>query len=145
MKSGRLLTSLATRISLRKTIEIPHCSRHDNQRHALFGLLLDRLNKPNAEVICFGISADFLKDIHDFYTQGDQQPPWMFSPYQLPWYGWNQGLEEAWWGAAWVPFWTRLSSADKVRYLDKWQALPDWREALLEGKGPFMLGDSSNE
>jgi hypothetical protein len=144
MRSGRMLTNLAARIGIREAIEVPHCSRHGNQQHALFGLILDRISKQNASIICFGTSTSFLVDIHNFYTQGEQQPPWIFNPYQLPWHGWNQGLEESWLHAAWLPFWARLSNADRVRYLDKWKASPDWREALLEGEGPFQLSDSSN-
>jgi hypothetical protein len=42
----------------------------------------------------------------------------------------RQGAAEVYFADHWGPFWSSLASGQRVRYLDHWQASPEWREAI---------------
>jgi hypothetical protein len=50
-----------------------------------------------------------------------QQPPWIeYLGADAIWGGWRQGSSEAWLNDIWLPFWNRLSTEDRERYLKQW-------------------------
>jgi hypothetical protein len=59
-------------------------------------------------------------------------PPWSRFPGAEPtWSGWRQGVSEAWLVDTWLPFWQRLTEAERDAFLE---ASPppseEWREQL---------------
>lgn len=65
------------------------------------------------------------------------EPPWIAfpGPPNAPlWMGpWRQGAGEAYLKFDFYPFYYNLSVRDRIAYLDKWKAPPNWREKLLRG------------
>lgn len=62
---------------------------------------------------------------------GEPAPPWValdLSPDDPA----TQGVAEAYVVLTFLPFWTRLSVAEKANYLDHWNASPEWRAAISE-------------
>ena len=57
-------------------------------------------------------------------------PPWVAFPSLGPALPPTQGAEEAYIDMDWLPFWSALRADEKAAYLDRWQASPDWREAI---------------
>ncbi len=110
---------------------IPHCDAHGSNRGATFLLQIEYLSTKYAILNCCGLNREFLEGICQLYPQGDMYPPWEAFPLALPGIGWSQGLNEAWWPDAWVPFWNKLTQSEQDDYLARWDAPPDWEEALL--------------
>jgi len=60
------------------------------------------------------------------------KPPWVIWPGEEPWWGgWSQGDAEPWLLDVWLPFWSKLGRGEKLAYLEKWSASPDWRHYAL--------------
>lgn len=62
------------------------------------------------------------------------EPPWIIFPNIKPdklAAHVQQGISEPWFDRVWRPFWTPLTSRQQDRYLDDWQASPEWREAIV--------------
>lgn len=57
-------------------------------------------------------------------------PPWVAVPGLTAADPANQGQAEAYIGLNWLPFWRSLNLDDKARYLDRWSASLEWREAI---------------
>lgn len=62
---------------------------------------------------------------------GDEiEPPWIAFPNSLP-FSWRQGYREEWKNSVWIPFWQRLSEAERVHYLNRYEPpSEEWRETL---------------
>lgn len=77
---------------------------------------------------------------------GEQiKPPWVFSPNTEPWSGaWRQGTGEYWMHEFWNPFWRKLSSDEKRKYLEKWQVPEDWYEQLVIGERDYQPSGQLN-
>jgi len=61
------------------------------------------------------------------------QPPWIVFPHIKPdelAVHVRQGVAEPWFDQEWRPFWTSLTSTQRSRYLDDWQASSEWRAAI---------------
>lgn len=57
-------------------------------------------------------------------------PPWIVFPSLGPDSSLTQGAEEAYVDLEWLPFWSALTPDEKAAHLDRWDASPDWREAI---------------
>ncbi len=60
----------------------------------------------------------------------DMPPPWIALPGLAADDPANQGAAETLVALNWLPFWQSLGPAEKARYLDRWSASPEWREAI---------------
>lgn len=60
----------------------------------------------------------------------DIPPPWIALPGLTPGEPANQGVAETYIVLTWLPFWLSLLPDGKARYLDRWSASPEWREAI---------------
>jgi len=49
----------------------------------------------------------------------------------------QQGVAEPWFDQEWRPYWAPLTTIQRDRYLDDWQASPEWREAIAFVFGAF--------
>ncbi|NOK63934.1 MAG: hypothetical protein GFH27_549319n114 [Chloroflexi bacterium AL-W] len=65
-------------------------------------------------------------------ARAEIEPPCVAYPEQEPWWGgWRQGYSEAWLHEVWFPFWKKLGLKERMAYVEKWQASPEWREYLI--------------
>ncbi len=60
----------------------------------------------------------------------DLPPPWVALPGLTANDPANQGAAEAYVALNWLPFWQSLGPDGKARYLDRWSASPEWRDAI---------------
>jgi hypothetical protein len=61
------------------------------------------------------------------------EPPWAVRPGEEPWWGgWRQGYAEPWLLDVWLPFWRKLGRDEKLAYVERWGASPDWRHYALD-------------
>jgi hypothetical protein len=67
------------------------------------------------------------------------EPPWMAFPNSSPIYGWNQGNTEHWKMNVWMPFWNRMSEAEREDYFQKHHTSDEWLETITV----FWTGDSN--
>lgn len=110
---------------------VPHCDAHAMQGHALLLVSVERWNDAVTRVGMVGLERTFIEEAHELNRRGDAFPPWRaFPTYSPETSGWRQGTGEYWWNAAWTPFWSRLSAADKQRYIERWNAPLDWVDRL---------------
>ncbi|WP_439890557.1 hypothetical protein ACS7SF_15270 [Ralstonia sp. 25C] len=61
------------------------------------------------------------------------RPPWITFPQLQPGelaLHVQQGIAETWFDQEWRPYWALLTPEQKKRYLDDWQASPEWRDAI---------------
>lgn len=57
-------------------------------------------------------------------------PPWIALPGLDPWEPATHGLAEVYFDLNWLPFWRTLTPEQKAEYLHRWNASPQWREAI---------------
>ncbi len=57
-------------------------------------------------------------------------PPWVAIPGLSADEPANQGLAETYIVLSWLPFWLSLDADGKARYLDRWSASTEWRDAI---------------
>lgn len=56
-------------------------------------------------------------------------PPWLKYPNtETFWGGWRQGNSEFWLLKIWLPFWERLSSSERLAYLEKYPPPTSWKQ-----------------
>jgi hypothetical protein len=122
---------LFQRWGVEETPLFPHCESHSNNHYAIFcGYFASP--RPDSVFYCFGLSREFLRAIRRHYGTGEFVPPWVFAPQLSIYASWNLGtLEETWIATCWRPFWTQLTEAERVEYLDRWEAPTVWRDSFL--------------
>lgn len=57
-------------------------------------------------------------------------PPWVALPGLTAGDSANQGYAEMYVTLSWLPFWQSLTLDEKARYLNRWSASPEWRDAI---------------
>jgi hypothetical protein len=125
-----LVERARTALGPMRQMQVPHCDLHGGP----FGSLLLHVDNPatnHMQVITIGLCRDFLDELAALHTDGDVYAPWVTFAPGLPGVGWTQGTNAEWWHDAWSPFWRGLSGNERLAYLRRWKASPDWREFLL--------------
>lgn len=115
---------------------VPHCDAHATQHHALLLVSVERWSGDAIGIGMVGLNRAFLEETRELNRQGEVFPPWRafpdYSPYTS---GWRQGSGEYWWNSAWAPFWSQLNADARRRYLERWDAPPDWVDRLTLTSG----------
>jgi hypothetical protein len=111
--------------------QIPHCEEHGRGSEARLLTLVHAWSELVCHVSLVGLNEAFLVEAKRLNEAGDVPPPWRAFPGYSPFTsGWRQGNGEYWMRHAWAPFWSRLSSEDRARYLQQWAAPSEWMSSL---------------
>lgn len=91
-------------------------------------------------------SLEFLTDYksdkdlltHFFNPAKELLPPWIVFPNIFDGSPrWNQGIEEDYCVKYWIPYWKKLHTLSKDKYLKKYNCTDDWKEWLLNNENSF--------
>ena len=115
---------------------VPHCELHSNRRYAMF---TGQRWFPGRLDITFsfsGLNRAFLEAIQTNYCRGEHPPPWEYNTRNRPY---ARCYDEFWFHYVWRPFWSSLNKAERLDYLDRWNADESWRASFLEEDGQWRL------
>lgn len=107
---------------------IPHCARHTGPQPLAFASVTEEPGR-YAYALVVATHRPFLEACLT-RNRGDGEPPapWLAFPSSTPFGGFNQGTNEYWMRGSWGPFWASLSPEDRLEYLNRNSAPPQWRE-----------------
>lgn len=117
----RFFGLLSQKLAIR---DVPHCREHADGPAKL------AVANGWLAIQVIGLNEKFLLETFKLNALGDIQPPWLAFPGHVGVFGWNQGVGEEWF-PVWQKFWLELNQDEREAYVARWEAPPDWYDALI--------------
>lgn len=114
---------------------VPHCEAHGPWDEASLQVDVFRWTEQVVQFLLSGPNEAFLSETARLNQEGPVAPPWRAFPHYSSYTSaWRQGYGEYWLLHAWLPFWERLSEAERERYLEEWDIPEEWRDWGVIGR-----------